>query len=87
MRMKCDPNKLPKPLLPPTKAVDIGDDKLSYKPDVKKPQEKGAWSVRQERILRKLMEHGLDEGEIAQKMGKTKKDVMKRAEMLKGRKL
>ena len=87
MRIKCDPTKLPIPKLPPTKAVDIGDDKLNYKPDVKKPREKGAWSLKQERILRKLLEQGLEEGEIAHKMGKEKRDVIKRADMLKGRKL
>lgn len=87
MRIKCDPAKLPVPKLPPTKAVDIGADKLNYKPDVKKPSKSSAWSLKQERILRKLLEQGLDEGEIAHKMGKEKKDVLKRADMLKGRKL
>lgn len=75
--MKCnikhDPAKLPEPKLPPTKAVDIGRDKMSYIPVIEEPpknKQKG-WSAKDERILVKLKSAGLRDKEIARKMGRT----------------
>lgn len=79
--IKCNPQKLPKPLLPPTKAVDIGTDKMSYIPNVraqyptepkepKEPDKKG-WTEKAERLLVKLKQGGMKDKDIAKNLGKT----------------
>lgn len=75
--MKCnlkrDPAKLPVPKLPPTKAVDIGMDKMTFIPapeKEKKPTAKG-WSAKDERIIIKLKKSGMRDKDIARKMGRT----------------
>ena len=79
--IKVNPAKLPKPKLPPTKAVDIGTDKLSYIPKIRaeypKPQaepvepDKKGWTQRDERILRKLKNGGMKDKDIAKNLGRT----------------
>ena len=82
--IKSDPSKLPKPKLPPTKAVDIGLDKMSYVPslDVPEPNKKG-WSVKDERILAKLKHGGMKDKDIAKKMGRTLDSVKWKVKILK----
>lgn len=57
----------------PTKAVDIGRDKLSYIPAPEKPPEnnKRGWSARDERLVVKLKRNGMRDKEIARKLGRT----------------
>lgn len=75
--IKVNPAKLPKPKLPPTKAVDIGYDKNSYIPNIRniqpKPEEpdKKGWTQRDERILRKLKQGGMKDKDIAKNLGRT----------------
>lgn len=58
---------------PPTRAVDIGRDKLSYIPAPEKPPEnnKKGWSARDERLVVKLKRNGMKDKEIAKKLGRT----------------
>lgn len=75
--MKCnlkrDPAKLPVPKLPPTKAVDIGRDKMTFIPAPEKEPELKAkgWSAKDERIIIKLKKSGMRDKDIARKMGRT----------------
>lgn len=76
--IKVNPAKLPKPKLPPTKAVDIGYDKNSYIPNIraeysKKPEEpdKKGWTQRDECVLRKLKNGGMKDKDIAKNLGRT----------------
>lgn len=57
---------------PPTKAVDIGKDKLTFIPaPEKKETDKKGWSARDERIVAKLKAGGMKDKEIAKKTGRT----------------
>lgn len=78
IKVKVNPAKLPKPKLPPTKAVDIGYDKNSYIPNIRaeypKPQaepDKKGWTQRDERLLRKLKLGGMKDKDIAKNLGRT----------------
>ena len=84
--IKCDPRKLPVPKLPPTKAVDIGADKMSYVPSVqKKPQkDRKGWTRTDERIVVKLKRGGMKDKEIAKKMGRTLYSVKWKIKALRG---
>ena len=86
MRMKCDPRKLPVPLLKPTKPVDIGADKMSYIPqDVSSKQPKShysAWTEQEERVLLKLKKRGLRNVMIAKKMGRSYESVKTKLKLL-----
>lgn len=83
MRVKRDPSKLPVPQLPPTKAVDIGDDKLSYIPNIKKPQHYEAWTEKEVRILIKLKARGWKNVDIAKKMGRSYEAIKTKLKLLK----
>ena len=78
MRMKCDPKKLPVPLLKPTKPVDIGTDKMSYIPqDVSSKQPKShysAWTEQKERGLRNVKK--------TKKMGRSYESVKTKLKLL-----
>lgn len=69
---------------PPTKAVDIGRDKLSYIPAPEKPPEnnKKGWSAKDERILAKLKRGGMKDKEIAKKLGRTLDSVKYKVKQL-----
>ena len=84
--IKCDPHKLPVPKLPPTKAVNIGADKMSYVPniDVKPEKDKKGWTQRDERILAKLKKGGMKDKDIARKMGRTLYSVKWKINVLRG---
>ena len=87
--IKCNPAKLPKPQLAPTKAVDIGRDKLSYIPAPEKPKEqqvlcRKGWSRRDERILIKLKSAGMKDKDIAKKLGRTLYSVKWKIKALRG---
>lgn len=71
---------------PPTKAVDIGRDKLSYVPAIDKPPEnnKKGWSARDERILAKLKRNGTKDKDIAKKLGRTLDSVKWKIKQLRG---
>lgn len=88
--MKCsikgNPAKLPKPRLEPTRAVDIGVDKMNYIPNTQnKPAEttKTGWTERDERILIKLKTNGTKDKEIAKKMGRTLNSIKWKVKSLK----
>lgn len=83
MRLKRDPSKLPLPQLPPTKAVDIGDDKLSYIPTIKKKKEYEKWTDKDVRILIKLKERGLRNVDISKKMGRSYEAIKTKLKLLK----
>lgn len=86
MRMKCDPKKLPVPLLKPTKPVDIGTDKMSYiQQDASREQPKShysAWTEQEERVLIKLKKRGLRNVMIAKKMGRSYESVKTKLKLL-----
>lgn len=75
--IKVNPAKLPKPKLPPTKAVDIGYDKMSFIPNIKPKQpqpeehDKKGWTLRDERLLGKLKQGGMKDKDIAKNLGRT----------------
>lgn len=83
--IKGDPSRLPKPILPPTKAVDIGADKMCFIPELeaKKDDSKNSWSERDERILLKLKLNGTKDKDIAKKMGRTLYSVKWKVRVLK----
>lgn len=83
MRLKRDPSKLPLPQLPPTKAVDIGDDKLSYIPTIKKKKEYEKWTDKDVRILIKLKDRGLRNVDISKKMGRSYEAIKTKLKLLK----
>lgn len=58
---------------PPTRAVDIGKDKLTFipAPERKKETNKKGWSARDEQIVAKLKAGGMKDKEIAKKTGRT----------------
>lgn len=72
-KCKCNPAKLPVPKLPPTKAVNIGLDKMNFVPEPEPPREnhKKGWTVKDERVLKKLKAAGVMDKDIAKKMGRT----------------
>lgn len=85
-RIKRDPSKLPKPILPPTKAVDIEADKMCFIPIVENKSEathKGDWSEKDVRILVKLKLNGTKDKDIAKKMERTLHSVKWRVRVLK----
>lgn len=87
-RIKRDPSKLPKPILPTTKAVDIGTDKMCFVPIVENKSEathNGDWAEKDERILVKLKLNGTKDKDIARKMGRTLNSVKWRVRVLKKR--
>lgn len=91
--MKCsikrDPSSLPKPKLPPTRPVDLGNDKMTYIPaPIKEPPKRG-WTAGEERIIKKLKSQGVKDKDIAAQVGKslasTKwkiKDLRRRGELI-----
>ncbi len=84
IKLKVDPKKLPVPPLPPTKAVDIGFDKMSYIPSVKKPKEHcKEWTEKDERILIKLKSSGMKNVDIAKRMGRSYEAIKTKLKLLK----
>lgn len=75
---------MPAPLLPPTKPVDIGTDKMSFIPAEEKKPDTNAkgWSAKDERILIKLKNGGKKDKEIARKLGRTVDGVKWKIKML-----
>lgn len=70
--IKCDPSSLPKPKLPPTRPVDLGNDKMSYIPaPIKEEPPKRGWSQKDERIIKKLKNQGVKDKDIAKRVGKS----------------
>ena len=70
--IKCDPSSLPKPKLPPTKPVDLGNDKMSYIPaPIKEEPPKRGWSAYDERMIKKLKLSGVKDKDIAKRIGKS----------------
>lgn len=86
MRIKCDPSKLPKPLLEPTRPVDIGEDKMSYVPEIKKPEAHYTpWTEEDTALLLQLKENGLKNADIAKLIGRSYESVKTKLKMLKGK--
>lgn len=83
MQLKKDPKSLPIPKLPPTKLVDIGEDKLSYIPTIKKKKEYEKWTDKDVRILIKLKERGLRNVDISKKMGRSYEAIKTKLKLLK----
>lgn len=70
--IKCDPSSLPKPKLPPTRPVDLGNDKMTYIPaPIKEEPPKRGWSQKDERIIKKLKNQGVKDKDIAKRVGKS----------------
>ena len=90
--MKCtikgDPSRMPAPMLPPTKPVDIGSDKMDFTPSVWKMSSEpktNNWTDKDERILQKLKSAGMKDKDIAKKMGRTLNSVKWKVKMLRGK--
>ena len=70
--IKCDPSSLPKPKLPPTKPVDLGNDKMTYIPaPIKEEPPKRGWSEYDERMIKKLKLSGVKDKDIAKRLDRT----------------
>lgn len=74
--MKCsikrDPSSLPKPKLPPTRPVDLGNDKMTYIPaPIKEEPPKRGWSACDERMIKKLKLSGVKDKDIAKRLDRT----------------
>ena len=83
--MKCsikrDPSSLPKPKLPPTRPVDLGNDKMTYipAPIKEEPPKRGwseeppkrGWSAYDERMIKKLKLSGVKDKDIAKRLDRT----------------
>lgn len=87
MRIKCDPKKLPKPLLEPTKAAKIGTDIMSHIPakDNKPKEHYTPWTEDDEKLLIQLKENGLRNADIAKLIGRSYESVKTKLKMLKGK--
>lgn len=89
IKLKIDPEKLPVPPLPPTKAVNIGFDKMSYIPSAEpKPKPKPKehckeWAEKDERILIKLKSSGMKNVDIAKRMGRSYEAIKTKLKLLK----
>lgn len=70
--IKCDPSSLPKPKLPPTRPVDLGNDKMSYIPaPIKEEPPKRGWSEYDEHMIKKLKLSGVKDKDIAKRLDRT----------------
>lgn len=79
MRIK---RKLNTPPFPPTRAVNIGDDKLNYIPNLKHEKAEVGWSVAEERLLRTLKGQGALIEEMAAVLNKPVDEIEKRLKLI-----
>lgn len=79
---------MPAPMLPPTKPVDIGNDKMDFTPSIWKMSSEpktSNWTDKDERVLKKLKSAGMKDKDIAKKMGRTLNSVKWKVKMLRGK--